>query len=242
MQKRLIAILAILALSSITFACSSDDDGDDDPGTAGSGGTGGTGGSGGTGGTGGIGGSGGTGGTGGTGDVCDFEPCGGNPAGTWSAASTCALTVQDFGDDPACQDLPFQFTVDVSGTLTYANNAETSTLVFDQYESVYTLPIDCAAALGAIQQEPMSAEEFCAGWSDTLDYYQMGSCTWDATDGCTCTQDQSGDWSWQDDPYEVRDNSLIFQGQDGEVATDFCVQGNVQQQDWGDFILVLNKQ
>jgi hypothetical protein len=214
-------------------------------GGSGEGGTGGSG-EGGTGGSGegGTGGSG-EGGTGGSGETCDFEACGGNPVGTWTVADFCAMTTTNAADDPACQDLPLMVTVSATGGLAYTATTETSTLSFDAWDEVWTMPPACLQVIAAAWEEedgvPYSVEEVC----DTHDYYFAtyygGSCVYASTEGCTCEIDLSPfDWTWET-TYEIDGTNIVTPGQSGDIETPYCVDGSTMEQDWGSFIMVLHK-
>jgi hypothetical protein len=203
-------------------------------GEGGSGGSGeggsGEGGSGGSG-EGGSGGSG-EGGSGGSGQtlVCEtFEPCGGDPVGTWDVVESCATedTISVADGYPPCDAVPYSLLTEFTGSLTYTASTERSTLRETGTETI-TVTEECLSVLASTFG--MTCTDLVYDWQPT-DY--------DMVEGdCVLTFELDLDYSGNLS-YEVSGTQLGYPGQ--QFETPFCVSGDSLAQDWGPMNLVFQK-
>lgn len=169
--------------------------------------------------------------------ACSLRPCGGSYLGTWVVANTCALAVWDFGDNPACKDIPIEATIVKEGTMTFTESTEVSSIRNVQYDLSYTLPVACTAAL-ALEYHAESVGEYCS---------RQPGCSWSASDGCACNLDLSAKDPFTPttgpNPFEIRGNAMYFPNE--HLYQEFCVEGDVlrlhQGGENGGFIIELTR-
>jgi hypothetical protein len=193
-------------------------------------------GSGGEGGTGAAG-TAGTAGTGGSGgappdipinQMCEtFEPCGGDPEGSWTIVDTCLETPGEIPllDVEGCEDAVQGVGVDVVGTRTYENGEVT----FDQVATVRVAAIvsdACAAAVSMAMQE-VDANELCpflpalAALNMDTPFERIDCAVVD--EQCNCDLYLNAETTTTTTTYVV-DGSHITQGDGAEY--DFCQEGD----------------
>jgi hypothetical protein len=157
----------------------------------------------------------------------DFEPCGGDPEGSWTVIDTCLETVGDLGltDTPGCEDAVEGVGAVVEGTRTYENGEVT-------YEQTVTgrmqILVTDACAQGLLGTEDVDASMLCpllpslAGMGMTSMLSDI-ECAVGSDDECHCDGYYDGGTTTTTTTYTV-DGSTITQG-NGEVY-DFCQQGD----------------
>jgi hypothetical protein len=155
-----------------------------------------------------------------------FSACGGDIRGTWTFEGVCAegditsAMMDTSGLPPECSDIIKSFSLDISGTLTYANGTETS----DVTMSMSTRALYSAACLSAEAGMPVTATQpLCDTISSgvsSADGLTM-TCTL-ASGGCDCNMTMS-EHTQESDSYTVSGGTLIYS--DGDTL-EFCVFGN----------------
>lgn len=232
MAGRALAV-AILSASLLAVACSGGgkDSGGNGVGPGGSGGSDGSGGSGGMGGSGGSGGMGGSGGSGGIGALtCEgFAPCGGDVVGIWDMVETCVTVASaiDVYEHPACTAQPLSVEATFTGSIMYSATEETWNLQQTGTE-VITVTAACLAAIQAGEGID------CAGFGSV---YGATSSAMSGTD-CVVTITKNETLA-ETTPYAVQGTNITYTGFSDRVP--YCVSGDLMGQDWGAFVLLLEK-
>jgi hypothetical protein len=183
------------------------------------------------------GGSGGKGGTAGSGgappeipinQMCEtFEPCGGDPEGSWTVVDTCLETPGEIPllDVAGCEDAVQGVGVDVVGTRTY----EDGELTFEQVATVRVAVIvsdECATAVTMADQQ-VDANELCAflpalvALNMDSPFSQVECAVVD--EACNCDLYMDAETTTTTTTYVV-DGTHITQGDGTEY--DFCQEGD----------------
>jgi hypothetical protein len=195
--------------------------------------SGGTAGTGGTGGTGATSGSGGSGGSGGEppeipiDQSCDtFDPCGGEPEGSWTIVDTCIETEGDveFLDAPGCEDALQGVGALVVGSRTY----EDGVVTFEQTVTARAaFIVNDACAQGLLMNEDVDAEALCpllpslAQASMEADFESI-EC--ELVDGlCNCDVIFDGGTTMTTTDYVVNGTQIT---ESGGSTYEFCQQGD----------------
>jgi hypothetical protein len=158
-------------------------------------------------------------GTGGSGASCpSVSPCGGNIVGTWKVTQSCVTATDDLsttGTGCAGASAVLDFTY--SGTLTYkADLTFASTIAVSEVVNEH-FPSGCMPFGVTCQQLGQSAMD--AG---------TGSCSTDATGGCTCNATTTLATTTPSGTYSVSGSRLTSTSATGKASTgSYCVQGSV---------------
>lgn len=147
-------------------------------------------------------------------DVAEaFQPCGGDPTGTWTIEEICAPEGA-IGGDPfqgRCPDARLGADLEVDGTVTFADGKFTP-------ETTQTVHIEMHVPKSCLNGQPCSAIEGDDGQT---------SCA-ETGDACECVRtDVRSDDADDVEDFAVEGNEIVLTDEDGDVdRLRFCVQGN----------------
>lgn len=153
----------------------------------------------------------------------NFTACGGDLTGKWKFTGSCA-TVPN-GLDPfggMCAGLEAAFTVDVTGTVEFADGQLTSMQTISS-SATFTIPKQCFVdqAMGQITLAQVS----CDGFADDVgDDDEAPTTAEDTGTACKISQPQQSKQEDNTDTYTV-DGDVVTFGED--EPSEFCVRGDV---------------
>jgi hypothetical protein len=154
-----------------------------------------------------------------------FQACGGDLTGTWTFDGMCgegdiATSMMDTsGLPPECSDIIKSFSMNISGTLIYANGTETSDVNMTMTaRAVYSSACINAEAGTSVAVSQALCDAMSSGMSST-DGPTM-TCKL-ASGGCDCNMTMSQS-AQESDTYTVSGSTLTYSGGD---TIEFCVSG-----------------
>ncbi len=149
----------------------------------------------------------------------EFQPCGGDPVGTWKLSAGC-VTAAGLAElaDPDCPNGTTDITdLELAGTLTFKADG-TFTINGLSMRTTYELglPLECVA------------EGSCEAKEATLQSNtQLQSATCSGTDPCTCTATSVNTSTGETGQYSVYNHSLVLDGFSSlGSGGPFCIEGN----------------
>ena len=157
-----------------------------------------------------------------------FEPCGGDPTGTWDIVSVCiqgdlaaAANAAYASDAQACSNLCTAASLNARGSIAYNAGYYEPNAVLTISETLEVTP-SCYAALSGTSWSNAA----CASMMQTLQGQSntTATCSADNT-GCECVYTTSS--SAVADSYTIKGTTLV--ASDGST-TDFCVQGSTMSE------------
>ena len=155
-----------------------------------------------------------------------FSSCGGDIAGTWTFDGVCtegditSAMMDTSGLPPECSDIIKSFSLNISGTLTYANGTETSDMTLNMSVKV----LYSSACIGAEAGMPVTAtQSLCDTISSSASSTDGPTMTCKlASGGCDCNMTMT-ESSQGSETYTVSGSTLTYS--DGDTL-EFCVSGN----------------
>ncbi len=162
--------------------------------------------------------------------TCDesFEPCGGDPTGTWDVVNVCvqgdivaAANAAYASDSTSCSGLCKSVSLSAQGSVTYDSGSYEPSALTSISETL-TVTSSCFAALSGESWTNTS----CTTFAQLLesDGNTTAVCS-QASAGCNCVYTTNS--AAQGDTYTVSGSSLV--ASDG-TTTEFCVQGSTMVQ------------
>jgi hypothetical protein len=150
--------------------------------------------------------------------AADFEPCGGDPKGTWTFAEFCFdnFNLGNFGGSGQCtgakvdMDVTMEGEIEITATQVIPGPS-TSTMKMNMSVPKSCIGTDCTA----LESEP-----------DPDDGESGQTCT-DEGDTCSCSSTQTNtDTDNSPEDYKVVGNTLVVTDADGDTVHEFCVNGD----------------